>query len=222
MKVHSSNKIKQLQKLRRKGHSIEELVSLLSIPKTSVWYHIRSVRLSPSQKSTLRSRQGGSAKLKELRWAEARQQASKLLSGIHRELLIILAMLYWAEGSKRACDFINSDGRMISLYLFILRKVLAIKNRDILPIVRIFSGMNENECLHYWSKVTNFPKDKFVVRLNDGGTRGRTRYGMCRISIRKSNRILKFIHSLINQVFDEVIVSDLNALVVKRIITVPS
>ncbi|HEY4479040.1 MAG TPA: hypothetical protein VI981_01630 [Candidatus Paceibacterota bacterium] len=206
MRVHGVSKIRELHKMRRKGHSIQDLMKLFSLSKSTVWHHIHSIPLTASQKKLLRSRQGGGAKYKELRWQQARIQAKELLSGPYRELVIIVAMLYWAEGHKqRDCHFTNSDGRMVTMYLFVLRRVFLIKNDAIHPILRIFTGMDEMECLIYWSQATGIPKEKFAVLLNDGGIRGRTTHGICRIVVRKGTQTLKLIHSLIDQIFKEVI-----------------
>ena len=45
MRVHPKNKIKKLKLLRRQGFSINELVSELNIPKTTVWHHIKEVKV---------------------------------------------------------------------------------------------------------------------------------------------------------------------------------
>lgn len=192
--------------MRKKGRSIHDLMKLFSLPKTTIWYHIHKVKLTKSQKDLLRSQQGGGEKQKELRWMQAREQARKLLAGGNRELSIILAMLYWVEGHKKfSCSFTNSDGRMIAVYLFILRRVFLIQEESILPVVRIFSGMDRNKCLHYWSDITRVAKEDIIIRLNDGGSRGRTPYGICRIVLKKGNQTLKLIHSLIDQVFAETV-----------------
>ncbi len=114
-------------------------------------------------------------------------------------------MLYWGEGTKKVCEFINSDGNMIRCYLSILREMLGITSENVRATMRIFSGMDQNECLRYWSSVTGFPKDKFTVRINDGGTRGKTKYGMCRITVKKGANTLKLIHSLIKRLSNEIV-----------------
>ena len=116
-------------------------------------------------------------------------------------------MLYWAEGCKKACEFINSDGRMVDLYVKIMVKIFNIPKERITPTIRIFSGMDKTECLNYWSKITRLPKERFFVRIDDGGTKSRTKYGMCRISIKKGSNTLKLILSLIQQFYDQLIKS---------------
>ena len=200
MRVHSDEKIKRLKSLRRKGHTINELVSELSIPKTTVWHHIQKVEVLPKYVSALRSRRGGSAKRRLENIEEAKLYAQQLLQGPHRERAIVLAMLYWAEGNKKSCEFINSDGSMIRLYLKILRNAFDLPESYIKPTMRIFTGMDEKECLSYWSEVTEIPKARFKIYLNDGGTRGKTKYGMCRITVKRGGQVLKVIHALKDQV----------------------
>lgn len=205
MRIHSTEKIKELKRLRRKGYSINELVAELSIPKTTVWYHIQGIKILPKYILILKSKRGGSTKRTKINWEKARERAHQLLKSPHRELAIVMAMLYWGEGSKRRCEFINSDGKIIQSYLLVLRKVLSVPEKDIKPTLRIFSGMNRAECLSYWFKITKIPPHKFIIRLNDGGTKGRTKYGMCRITVKKGSNVLKLIQSLIDQIFEEII-----------------
>ncbi len=207
MRVHSVEKINLLKRLRKKGYSINELVDALSIPKTTVWHHIHKVLLSPKYAMILESKRGGSAKRTQRKWLIAKENAHQLLCGSNREHVLILAMLYWAEGTKRVCDFINSDGRMIKLYLGILRTVLKIPEINIKPTIRFFSNTEKEECLKYWSMVTGIAKNRFAIRMNDGGTRGRTKYGMCRISLikGKGSETLKLLHSLIDQSYESIV-----------------
>lgn len=205
MHVHSIETIEELKRLRRLGYSINELVYKLGIPKTTVWHHINGLKISSRYVAMLNAKRGGNQKRKALRIEKAKEKAGALISGPHRDILIGLAMLYWSEGTKEKCDFINSDGTMIRIYLSILRKVLNIPEVMIVPTLRMFSGMNQGKCLNYWSKITNIPKHRFVVRFNDGGTKGRTMYGMCRISVKKGGNTLKLMRALIEQVSKEII-----------------
>ncbi len=178
---------------------MNELVEKLSVPKTTVWHHIHSIKIPSKYISILNSKRGGSRKRQKEKWERAREYAKELLQSTKRERAIAFAMLYWGEGSKKKCEFINSDGKMIKLYLKGLANLFGIEKRRIVPIMRIFSGMDEEKCLSYWSRITGFSKNKFIIRFNDGGIRGRTEYGMCRISIKKGGDIQKIIHSLIEQ-----------------------
>jgi hypothetical protein len=204
MKVHSDQKILELKTLRQKGYSVDDLVKISAIPKSTIWHHVKNIKISEEYLSKLRSSRGGSRKRCELRWIEADKISKKLLSSLSsREKAITLAMLYWAEGSKKHCEFVNSDGRMIKLYLVLLKNLFNISLENITSTMRIFTGMKEKECLKYWSGITGIPQKKFIVRLNDGCSSGRTRYGMCRITVKKGGNILKTVISLINNKLSE-------------------
>jgi hypothetical protein len=204
MRIHSLEKIEKIKKLRKRGYSINELVEKFSVPKTTIWHHIHKIKVLPLYVPLLNSKRGGSTKRKNEKIRIADEEASELLKGKNRESLIALAMLYWGEGSKGACEFINSNGEIIELYLKVIREVLNIPNKSIKATMRIFTGMDEIECLRYWSKITRIPKKEFIVRFNDGGTRGKTRFGMCRISVRKGDKTLKLMQALIKKVFSNI------------------
>lgn len=195
---YSLEKINQIKQLRLNGCSILRIMSELNLPKTTVWHHVKDIQLTDSQVRILKSNQGGSKIKKELNIQKANAFARELLSGELREPLIIIAMLYWAEGRKAdRCEFINSDGQMIDLYLKILRNILKVPEEYIEITIRIFTGMNQKECVSYWKKITNVDKTRTKVKFNDGGTRGNTKYGLCRVTIKKSHQMLKLMHSLI-------------------------
>ena len=196
MRVHSLEKIEQIKKLRREGHSIEELVRALSIPKTTIWHHIQGIKLSKKYILKLKANQGGSRLKKERDTIRAQEEAKILLSGANGMIYATLSALYWAEGSKRRCELVNTDDRMIRLYLKIIREHLKVPESQIQPVLRIFSNHNTKDSLKFWSKTTKIPRKKFKVFLNDGGTSGRTPYGMCRIVILKGGYQLKLFKAL--------------------------
>jgi biotin operon repressor len=198
-RTHSIQEIQKIKDLRRSGHSINDLVRILSIPKTTIWHHIQSLKILPKYSKILRERQGGSKIKKEKELLKAKEEAKQLLDTESRDLYIIAPVLYWAEGSKRRCEFVNTDGEMIKLYLKIIRGNFKISENLIQPVLRIFSNHDKNESLNYWSKITKIPETKFQIYFNDGGISGRTPYGMCRIVVRRGGYLLKLFKAIINQ-----------------------
>lgn len=197
----SLKEINKIKKLRLSGCSIDEIFQLTKKGRGTIYKYIKDVTLSEDQVLNLRSRQGGSKKKKEIHIKLAEEQAEFLLSGPYREDVIILAMLYWAEGHKNhGFGFTNTDGRMIKVFIKILVDVLNVPRSRIRPILRIFTGMNEMESLKYWSKVLKIPMSKIKVRMNDGGKNGRTKYGMCLINISKGHSFLKLMHAIIDNI----------------------
>ncbi len=208
---HSKEKIKQCRALREKGYSIIDIMQELSLPKTTVWNNVHDIKLSTEQKKALESSRGGSRKRKLKSIELAKDRAKELFDGPYRHFITIITMLYWAEGHKKGvCVFTNTDQKMIKVYLSVLRNILKIPEHRLKITIRIFTGMIREECLKFWSEVTNISPYLIKVRFNDGGTSGRTKYGMCQVTIRKGHNELKLMDAFKNVVAEQV----LSALVV--------
>ena len=205
MRVHSLEKIEQLKKLRKEGHSIEDLVKILSIPKTTIWHHIQGIKLRRKYILKLKANQGGSRLKMERDLIKAKGEAEALLNSRYRYLVSMLAMLYWAEGdNKNAFSFTNTNANMIRMFISILKNCFHLNTDRLHITVRYFTGMDRDKCLRHWSQVTQIPKKQIKMYYNDGGTRGRTEFGMCRISIRKSGYLFKVVRSLIVAISNQI------------------
>jgi hypothetical protein len=205
MRVHSTDKITKLRKLRRNGHSISELMEEFSMPKTTIWHHIHDIELLPEYIKLIKSRQGGSKIRSQNNWIKAEMSAREILNSKKRFHCSLLAMLYWAEGSKRGFVFTNTEGKMIKFFISILKKYFNINDDKIDLTIRIFSNLNRKECLKYWSDITGLPKGRFRIYLNDGGTKGKARYGICRLSVKRGGHLYKLTISIINNILSEVV-----------------
>lgn len=205
MRVHSLEKIERLKRLRRQGHSIEDLVKILSIPKTTIWHHIQDIKLRKKYILKLKANQGGSRLKKERDLIRAKNESLSLLNSEHKYLVSLLAMLYWSEGdNKNGFSFVNTNAEMISMFINILEKCFHVHKNQLLITVRYFTGMNRANCLRHWSKITKVSKKQINMYYNDGGKRGRTEFGMCRIGVRKSGYLFKVVRSLIVEVSKEI------------------
>jgi hypothetical protein len=81
------------------------------------------------------------------------------------DIQTIGAILYWCEGSKREKDcrveFVNSDPRMISIFMRYLRS----KNVNEARIrIRMAIHIQDDErvCKDYWKKVTSLDDSNFI------------------------------------------------------------
>jgi len=205
MRVHSREKIEKLIDARKRGMSILDLVKEFSIPKTTIWHHIHTIKLNKSQIKLIKSKQGGSKKRSESQWRDAKTEAEELLKSVDKSFYILFASLYWAEGNKKGFVFTNTDGKMIKLFVLILKKYFHIQREDIKITIRIFSNLNEKKCVQYWSKILDFPKNEMRIYMNDGGTRGKAEYGICRITVKNGGYLNKLIASLIYGIYNEVV-----------------
>lgn len=205
MRVHSIKTIEEIRKLRREGCSINSLVSKFSISKTTIWHHIQGIKLSADKQAVLRRAGGRLSRERKLTAIKtAGERAVAALNGKDRSAYCTLASLYWAEGSKGRCEFVNTDGKMIELYLHILRETLKVPEEKIVAVIRTFSGQDENKSLLFWSKVTKIPKSKIRAYRNDGGNNGRTQYGMCRIAVLRGGEVLKLLKALADRMHLEI------------------
>jgi hypothetical protein len=75
------------------------------------------------------------------------------------------AVLYWCEGSKREDDrrveFVNSDPRMISVFMKYLR-TKNIDERRIRARITLHVQDNETRCKEYWKEVTSLNDSSFI------------------------------------------------------------
>lgn len=205
MRIHPLGKIEQLKELRKKGCSINELVRKFEMPKTTVWHHTHRVKIPLKYIKILKAKQGGSKARTKIALEKASIEALEIVSGSNKYHCALLAMLYWAEGnSKNEFTFTNTNPQMVRVFINILRKYFNIKNKRLSIAVRYFTGMNHKKCLNHWSKITRIPKKEVRMYYNDGGKNGRSPYGMCRITVRKGSYLLKVIHSLIQNIANEV------------------
>jgi hypothetical protein len=132
-----------------------------------------------------------------------RKEAQKTINKItSRELLLIGAALYWAEGYKRPVvvngrektshliSFSNSDPVMIRLFMELLRKTLQIPDHRIKANIRLYEHMNAKEIIGFWQKQTelpweNFQKTSYGINKSSLGKRpyNRLKYGTIQIRV---------------------------------------
>lgn len=203
MRKHASIVISGLKNDRKAGMSILDLMQKYSLSKTTVWHHVHDIELSESQKNVLRSRMGGGAKRSQAQWDFARTKAKDMLSAFDEDAIwpILFAALYWSEGTKKnGFVFTNTDVLMIRVFLKILRERLGVRDADLDILIRTSTPMSSLDCRKYWSKATGIPLKLIKINHDDKQNKGKTKYGMCRITLRKGGTTLKIVHCLIQEI----------------------
>lgn len=199
-RISEVSKIK-IKFLRRRGYSIPEISTMANIPKSSVLRYISGVKISSKYKSRWLERRNAS-KVRSLKnWEIAKSEAIDLVPKIsNREAVLIIASLYWSEGSKKDFSFSNTDPEMIKVFLKILRSVFKVNNDDLKFSIRIYSDLNLNKCINFWSKVAGVKLNhKASVNILEGSKNGKLKYGMFRVRVRKGGLLLKTMFSIINR-----------------------
>lgn len=201
MKRYTEKHLTALVSDRKAGMSIHELMEKYHMPKTSVWHHVKDLSVSPAYRKILRSRQGGSKIRKQKNIEKAYNEALDLLKDvdISHSAIAILASLYWAEGSKGSFVFTNTDEKMIRVFLKIMRDYLAVRNEEIQLLIRITESMGEQLCLKYWQSVTKLPTQNIRLNVNNKQNKSKTKYGICRMTMKKGSYRLKLIHAIIDE-----------------------
>ncbi len=172
--------------LRKKGKTYTEISNVLQIPKSTVAWWLRDIKLPKKTQDKIieKSRKKWSknitaynkihAKIRSQEATKAREKEKekgrqeifketyKLSS---RDLKIIGIALYWAEGDKKNRNmlrFCNSDPFMIRIMMRFLREAIGIPEEKITAKMHIYPQINNQKALSYWSKITNLPKQRFV------------------------------------------------------------
>ena len=72
------------------------------MPKTSIWHHIKDLKITDAQKRKIYSERGGSRERKEEMWRSAEKEVDRLFSKEKndRDLIVSVGSLYWAEGRE--------------------------------------------------------------------------------------------------------------------------
>jgi len=139
-------------KLRGLGNSYSQISTILSVPKSTLSYWLKNIRLSREAENKIQRRTNltGIAKLIERNkkqsvladirhqedYKKGKKEAKKLLTN---PLFLLGASLYWAEGYKqgaygskwKSIDFANSDPEMIKIIIKFFTKFLKIKKSEI-------------------------------------------------------------------------------------------
>lgn len=130
----------QLEKLYRRRYASR----LLSIEKTI--------------KKKLRKRQ---KRLKRV----YKEERIKLLPLSDRELYFCGLFLYWGEGRKSlksAISLNNTDPRVVKFFHYWLVNILKIPKQKIRVALHLYSDMDKDESILYWSKELGIERNQFI------------------------------------------------------------
>lgn len=159
--------------MRKRGFSYSEIENRLHIPKSTLSYWLKNVKLTPEQVRKLNDKRVQTAK------SNAQKKVSKTLRAIEeiklssaqdikdiskKELWLMGIVLYWKNGNKsdlkKGVHFSSSDPYMQKLFLKWLREIGGIQNEEIK--FEIFAPEKFfEEDINKWSKITGFSKNSF-------------------------------------------------------------
>lgn len=160
--------------LRKSGESLREIAKHLKIAKSSASLLLRNVQISESAgKVLLEKRLNSLTKAtsvlynnRELLQRQLKQKANEIVSHAiydKNTKIIFLSLLFWTEGAKKTSDlrFTNSDGRMVSLFLSLLRETFILDEHKLHVTLHLHEYHNEEKAKRFWSELTKIPTDQF-------------------------------------------------------------
>lgn len=164
--------------LRNQGKSIRDITKIIKVSKSTVSIWCNDIFLSNLQKENLNKIDLVKLKKGSLIAGENRKKERinrvkyyqsigirKIGNLSKRELFLIGAALYWAEGDKkqRRVVFINSDPEMVLIFVNWLNVCLNIPKDRLYCRIEI-NQIHQNRFLdiqNYWSNLTNIPINQF-------------------------------------------------------------
>lgn len=100
------------------------------------------------------------------------QASNEVLALSKKELLIIGAALYWAEGTKNISSknyptarFSNSDPTMVRVFMRYLREILRISDNRIKPGIIVHPNTDPEKARSFWARVTHLSADSFWISV---------------------------------------------------------
>lgn len=180
--------------LRRAGRSVPEIAAALALAKSTVWLITKDMAWTPGPEGANRRAAAVRAYWREERAKRAAERermtasaAARVGAISDRELLLVGAVAYWAEGTKskpwnpeERLTFTNSDPDMIILYVEWL-KVLGVAADRLCFRVHIHESADVAGAERYWADLVGVPVEQFgratlkrhnprTVRKNTGVT----------------------------------------------------
>ena len=196
--------------LRRGGYLYSEIQKFVSVPKATLSYWFKEIKLSEPQLVRLQEkrneaiRKGGQTRSKrvvdEIEKIE-KTSAKDIKEIAKRELWLMGIMLYWRErvsdrDVKKGVKFTSSDPYLIRLFLKWLMEVGQLGEADVL--CDIFINEDQKKAISYWSEVTGFPQGIFtriyvqkVKKKKKKRKIKKAEFGLLRIRVKASSMLAR-------------------------------
>ncbi len=198
--------IERIIALRKRGHSLPEIRRATGHSNGTIFYYIKGIAIDSEFIEYWRNKRRSSVLRRMQALEKARDQANKIIRVLDRkEKLLILITLYWAEGSKRDLQLVNTDPFLIKVFIECL-SALGITRDHLTISLRLYEDIDREKAIKFWTKETGISRDKIsYIDIKKGNKKGKLPYGMCRVRVSKGGFTLKLIYSLIEKVVHVVV-----------------
>ncbi|MEK7194963.1 MAG: hypothetical protein AAB667_01770 [Patescibacteria group bacterium] len=168
--------------LRLQGKSYGEIRKLFGIPKStlSVWF--KNLSLSAGAKNILESKKRKgflllgefnkerTKKIKQENIKITEEYGLKVKSISERELMLLGAALYWAEGYKNfgknvrpILSFSNSDPLMIKVFVLFLERILRVSKDKLKGVILAHPQVKTKAAIDYWSEISGISQNNIHI-----------------------------------------------------------
>jgi len=217
MKINE-NRVKAFE-LRKEGKSYKQIGALLNLQKSTIAYWFRGLSWSEDIRKQLTERAEKVSRerlirlnnLKKVKWAKfyerARNEAEEEFKVFKTNPLFIAGiMIYWGEGSKTlksSVKIANTDPEMLMTFNNFLKKICKIEPARIKAWLLLYPDLKQEQCLEFWSKYVNIPKENFYRSTVIAGRHKSRRlgYGVCSINVSSfylQRKMLRWIELFVN------------------------
>lgn len=209
--------------LRRGGYSYSEIQKFVSVPKATLSYWFKDIKLSEAQLVRLQKKRNEAiqqgSQIRSKRVSEAiqkieRTSAKDIKDISKRELWLMGVMLYWRErvsdrDVKKGVKFTSSDPYLIRLFLKWLMEVGQLGEGDVL--CDIFIDGEKKKAIDYWVEVTGFPQSVFTrIYVQKAKKKRKKRkikkaeFGLLRIRVKASSMLARQLSGWIKAIQDKI------------------
>ncbi|MEI6843485.1 MAG: hypothetical protein WCK48_03205 [bacterium] len=197
--VLSKTEINKIISLRKTGHSLPEIKNLTRKGYGTIFRYTKNVPILSEYRKIWESKRGGSKAKSKKAWHDAQIRAVKIIKDFNfKERMIVLSCLYWGEGNKKELSIINSDPDLIRVVISCLND-LGIKTEELKVSLRLFEDINKQKAVEFWQKTLRLPKGSITkFDISNSKKKGKLKYGMCRVRVRKSGVHFKLVMSMID------------------------
>lgn len=164
---------RKVLELRKRGLSYSQIRKEIKVSKSALTIWLKDYPLRPEQIYALSHNDASREKYRDTMIAKKEAELLKyyrsaqdtLFPLSNRELYFAGLFLYWGEGSKsrNSCLSIsNTDPGVLQFTLLWMKEALHIPKEKISIMLHLYSDMNCNEMIEYWSNKLLIPKSQFA------------------------------------------------------------
>ena len=186
--------------LRRLGWTYGEIREVIPVPKGTLSYWCREIRLADEQIEAIKTRIHGSRRgvpvdtqwRRRLEIEEIRQEAREEVAGLISEPLWLAGtVMYWAEGAKtkRRLSLVNTDPHALRLYMAWIEAYLDPSPAYVLAL-HLHEGNDDSAARDYWAHTLGLDDPdfykSFIKPEGTGHRKNKLPQGICAVILRRS------------------------------------